>query len=472
MKSKIFKTVLIVSTLLIAFMECRAQQDTTLRGLEPIAPLPAVKMKVAPKMNVLAMTAPMKFKMPMVMKMPMELNMSSPIAFDFQYDQTDSIYKRKMIELNIKMEALRKQMNELRNEEMKQKNTEMAKARADMNEKSFNRAFASPKAFNYDKDKQMLQEKIKSGEVKEVIKSYSKSYSVGKNDLLTIDNSFGRVTINTWTKNEFKVDVEIKADADSQDEAQKLVDGVSINDSKDGSTVAFKTNFAEKNHNSWNYHSNDGKYSIHQVQINYIVYMPSKNSLTITNRYGATIVPDFEGKLTIDNSYGSFTAKKLTNPANDISTRYGSATIENLTGSDIKVAYGSLDLGTCDNLNAEISYSPAKIATLKTSGTINLKYGGGLKIAGLDKNFKNLAVTSNYSNVTLGLSNDQNINFDVTVRYGGFNYGNGAVTVTDKTPDDQRGYSSSKTYKGIVGKGNADKTISIKTNYSNVNFNL
>jgi hypothetical protein len=199
--------------------------------------------------------------------------------------------------------------------------------------------------------------------------------------------------------------------------------------------------------------------------------MPSKNALTITNRYGSTIIPDFEGKLTINSSYGSFVAKSLTNPSSDITSRYGSTAIESLKGSQLKVSYGSLLLGSCDNINADISYSSAKISSIKTSGNINVRYGGGLKIAELDKNFKGLSVNSTYAGVQLGLNSDQNFNFDVSVHYGSFNYGDHGITLIDKSPsDDDRGWSSTKTYKGHVGKGSSDKTISIKTSYGSVKF--
>jgi hypothetical protein len=336
-------------------------------------------------------------------------------------------------------------------------------------DENFDKAFSSFDKVNFSTTDKKLEEKIKSGEIKEVTKNYSKSYNVDKNDLLSIDNKYGKVTINTWNKNEFKVDVQIKADANEQDEAQKILDGVSISDNKDGNTVSFKTDFKEKN-NSWSIWSSNDKMTIHKVEINYTVYMPSKNALTISNRYGGTVIPDFEGKLTINSAYGSFSAKTLSNPANDITSRYGSTAIENLKGSELKVSYGSLNLGSCDNINADFSYSPVKIANIKTSGTINLRYGGGLKIGELDKNLKGLSVSSSYANVQVGL-NDQNLNFDVTVHYGSFNYGDHNVTVTDKTPtDDERGWSSTKTYKGHTGKGNSDKTITIKTTYGSVKF--
>ena len=502
MKTRIFKPALIAFIALAPVYKCVAQQSTTPPPAKAdtaiVAPMaqssvtpmiampsmaPAKPMKM--KKGVMAPTGQMSSITPMVAMAGMAPMGQTYYGMDYLQSDTgrkkslatDSVYRKKMNDLNAKMTELRQQMNALRNEEMKAQaaaRTEsmqrMMKDRADADARSFDRAFAAPrKGYNYDADK-TLQDKIKSGEIKELTKNYTKSYPVGKGDQLAIENSYGKVTVNTWDKNEFKVDVEIKADANEQAEAQKILDDVSINDSKDGSTIAFKTTFAEKNH-SWFTNSDDGKYTIHRVQINYTVYLPSKNALSITNRFGTTTLPDFDGKLTINNSYGTFTAKKLSNPANDITAKFINTNIENLNGSNLKVDYGTLELGTCDNLNAEIKFSPAKIALLKTSGNINLHYGGGLKIAALDKGFKSLSVSSDFASVTLGLPGEPNLNFDVSVRYGGFNYGSHPVSITEKTPDDsQRGWNSTQTYKGHIGKGDADKTISIKTNYSSVKF--
>ena len=472
MKAKIFKPILGALIILTTGMRCFAQQAEA----TPLPPAPpAIVTPVAP-MTVLTPVATYRPAVPMIAATPMvTYNTVAPMG-DYVMLQ-DTNYNKKMKELNAKMAELRQQMNALRNEELKKQSAaraestqRMYKERSDAYAKSFDRAFSTPRmSFDFDSDKK-LQEKIKSGEVKELTKTFTKTYSVGKNDQLSIDNTYGKVTVNTWNKNEFKVDVEIKADANDQADAQKMLDDVSISDNKDGSNIQFKTNFTEKNH-SWTISDNNGKYTIHRVRIDYVVYMPSKNALSISNKYGATTLPDFDGKLTINNSYGALVAKKLSNPQNEISTKYGSAVIETLTGSDLKVSYGSLDLGTTDNLKVDLSYSPAKIANIKTSGNINVRYGGGVKIGAIDKNLKNLTVNNNYSSVTLGVANEQNLDFDISVRYGSFNYGDNKVTVTDKTPtDNEHGWNPTTTYKGHLGKGSSEKVITIKSTYGSVKF--
>lgn len=422
----------------------------------------------------------------------------------------DKEFNQQMQKLQTQMRDLQKQMSKLQTEKLREKASDMQKMAKELTAqvKVYTNDFdvsglskglgaaVDPKLFNNPRlnlegltattnlqnfnhifdasEDKRLQERIQSGEVKERVKNYSKSYSVDGNDKLVINNTYGKVTVNTWAKNEVKVDVQIKAYANEEDEAQKMLDNISITDSKDNSVISFKTNIERTNSNNgnnfWGTLFSNGKTVTRKSEINYTVYMPAKSQLQISNRYGATILPDLQGKVVIDNAYGSLTGKNLSNPANEIKVRYGSANIENLGSSNLSVAYGSLNLGEADRLNADVSYSSAKIGKLTTSANINVRYSGGLQIADVDKNLKSLSVNSSYSSVKLGLPENENADIDVTVHYGSFNYGSRTVNLVNQSQDDEHRYSSTKVFKGKLGKGDANKVITIKSNYGNVKF--
>lgn len=334
--------------------------------------------------------------------------------------------------------------------------------------KNFDKNFSFSYGADGDSDnKQQTDDVVKT-------KSYSKSYSVDGNDVINIDNKFGKITVNTWTKNEVKVDVQIKVGTSNADKAQKMLDNVNIRDSKDGGGVYFKTVIGsdDDGNGSWSSIFNGKSNSVQNMEINYIVYMPVKNALTISNKYGSTTLPDLDGKLIISNSFGGgLVAKNLSNPANQIKVKYANASIGSFNGGSLDVAFGSLSLNSCDKLNANLSYSSAKIGRIKTSGNINVKFGGGITIEEVDKNVKDLSVKSSYSSIKLGLGDSQTADFDVTVRYGSFNYGNHDVSLTSKSPaDGERGFNPTKNYKGHFGKGGTDKTITINSSFGSVNF--
>ncbi|MFD1258020.1 hypothetical protein ACFQ3S_14525 [Mucilaginibacter terrae] len=419
-------------------------------------------------------------------------------------EETD--FNKQMQKLQTQMQDLQKQMQKLQTEKFKENSAELqrlskelsGRALAHINEvnisglskglgnmvspnaylsspnfkglENLNSTKSSNFSFNYSDDKN-LQEKVKSGEVKEKTKAYSKSYSVSGNDKLQINNTYGKVTVNTWTKNEVKVDVQIKAYANEDDDAQKLLDNISITDSKDNSVVSFKTNYevTDRSNNTFGTWLSSGKNHTRKIEVNYTVYMPAKSQLDITNRFGAVTLPDLSGKVTVNLSYGNLVGQQLTNTDNNIKVRFGEARIESFISGDINVSYGKLLLGTADKLNATVSFSSMNIDKLKSSGDINVRYGDGVRVGEFDKNFKTLSVDAKFTKIALNLKD--NYDFDVTTHFGSFDYDNAAVKVISRTPtDNDRHYTSTRTFKGQVNKGNSDRVITIKSNYGSVKF--
>jgi hypothetical protein len=380
----------------------------------------------------------------------------------------------KMRKLQEQMRALSKEISELARVQsrkatalVKEKTEAFRKTQALRFDSDFNRnqnRTFSNQRLNFDNDAN-LQKQVASGDVKEKGKTFTQSYPVDANDKLEIENRYGKIVVNTWGKNEIKVDVDIKAYALENDDAQKLLDQTSVLARKDASGVNFSTNINQGSNSWWGSSTNNGKITkLRKVIINYTVYMPAKTPLTITNKYGAISLPDLSGKLIINNTYGGLVAKDLTNADNNIVIRYGDANIASLKGSNLDVAYGSLALESADRLTAKISHSTAKIGKLNTSGDISLRYGDGLAINDLGKQLKTLNINSDYAPVRLGATAELDADFDVTVHYTEFMHGNDAK-INSETPDKDRGKTNTKTYKGQLGKGNNDKNIVINARY-------
>ena len=304
----------------------------------------------------------------------------------------------------------------------------------------------------------------------EKIKNITRTFSVDNNDKLSVNNQYGKVSVHTWAKNEIKVEIEIKAYEASENGAENLLESVNIAELREGNLISFKTNFEKTSLNFWSRVKN-GQEERRGVQVNYLIYMPSKNPLDISNRYGKTELDDFSGPVNISSSYGSLKSGKLDNPANQVKVSYGSASIDNFINGNLSVAYGSLTLNQAAKLNATIKYGKATIAQLSQGGDFNIAYTGGFKIDEVDKSVKNLNINSSYSGVSLGLEEGANFDFDVTVNYAGFNYSNSRVNLVEQitSSDKPKSWSPSKNYKGQIGKG-SDNRIIIKSNYGGVKF--
>ena len=309
-----------------------------------------------------------------------------------------------------------------------------------------------------------------SGSIAEKIKTYTKSYSLDANDKIKLSNQYGKIIVNTWDSHEVKVDVQVKAQAEDDDDAQKLLDGVHIQDNKTGDLVSFKTEIEHSNGSwkIWNWGGNNKK---HKLQIDYTVYMPVKTDLNIEDSYGSIQLPDLEGKVKLNSSYGSVSAQNLSNPANEIEGSYGSLKLGNINGAHLDFSYGSADIAECNNLKADLSYGSFKLGKLTGTAEFDISYVGGFKIDEISNSFKKLNVDASYSSVGLGIAGSNSFNFDITTSYGGFRYGDDRVTITSKTPPDgSRHESTTKNYKGHFGKGNTESQINIHTSYGSVNI--
>jgi len=448
MKLKIFKPAIAICLTLLVAGNISFAQDIMARPAAPAdsvaAPVISTDVTVAPIVDVVA-----------------------PVTTTVNVNTTDDVQPVTSISpTNLKLKAdLHKLKTDIKNVSVNanvQLKVAMKSLSADLKEVApqINMAFKENDDVNY-------SDNIQDGNA--LTKSYTKTYPVDGNDQIVLDNRYGSIVVNTWARNEVKVDVQIRVNADNNDAAQKMLDNVNISDSKDGNNVAFKTNINEMK-NTWMslFKGNGGN---HQLQIDYIVYMPSRNALVISNRYGGIILPNLEGKVTINSAYGNLAAKTLSNES-VIQVKYGNADIEAVGNIAIELSYGNLRLGSANNLSANLSYSSIKVGKLHETGSINVRYGDGVQIGDLDRNLRSLSINASYSGVDLGLSGDENADFAVTVHYGDFNYGDHNVTITGKNPgDNDKGVHMTRSFKGYIGKsGNSGRTIAINTSYGNVKF--
>jgi len=290
-------------------------------------------------------------------------------------------------------------------------------------------------------------------------KSYSKTYPAG-DDKLRIDNEFGDVTVTTWDKNEFKVDVQIKVSTHGGND-QKLLDAITISDKKSGNGVFFQTHMSN-NHTSGS----------QNIQIDYTVYMPAKNALEISDNYGNIDLPEFSGKVTIHSSYGSLDARALNNPANEFDLSYSNASIASLRSAKLSSEYGSVTIGAVSDLTAKLDYSSLKVDNLQGTGNFNTEYGGGITVNNLGRDFKKLSITSEYANINIGTKDANDANFDITIENGSFKHDGNNVNILSTTPPtSSRGWSPTKNYKGRIGKGDPAKMIIINSQYGSVKIN-
>jgi len=229
-------------------------------------------------------------------------------------------------------------------------------------------------------------------------KSYTKSYSVSSSDRISLDNQFGEMKLITWEKNEVKVDASITAMSDEEADVQKLLDQISIEDSKSAGSVSFKTKFANDKEDK-KYDKN--RHVNQSMKINYTVYLPAGNPLTAKNHFGALIVPDYRGEATLESQFGSLTTGKITN------------------AKSIKVGFGKATLGQVNNGKIDIQYSTATINKLVGDIDLKTQFSGAVKV-NVDNDVKSLDIDNSYSTLYLDLSKNLSASYNISTSYGSF----------------------------------------------------
>ena len=273
-------------------------------------------------------------------------------------------------------------------------------------------------------------------------KMISKSYPLSSDENVTLNNKFGSIKINTWGKNEFKIEITITAEARSEDRAQDILDGITISEGKGNGGVYVKTNIRNNNNNSWDKGEKTG------FQINYDVYMPAKNELILSNEFGPVTMGDHSGLASLVVKFGSLNAGKLSN------------------AKKVQVEFGSLQLDGMNNGNLVVKFSQAEVRRVSGDITATFEHSGGTKLV-IDNDIKKLTIKNSFTPLLLDLASNLNASFDIHTSFAKVkNKSNFNIAKDGDDDEDRRGPKFDFDWKGKAGNG--DATIKVKADFGDV----
>ena len=286
-------------------------------------------------------------------------------------------------------------------------------------------------------------------------KSFEKVYKVKSTDELSIQNKFGQVKVNTWDKNEIQVKVDIIARASTEAKAQEIIDKIDIVDSRGDNTISVITKM-----NPMRVSGNSNK----SFEINYTVYMPERNALTLKNSFGDVNLASLKGKTNIAVSYGALKTERLNSNENNVKVTYGSGNCGYINGGQIILAYGDLYVGGANGLKGSASYGNFKVGQLSEEMEMSFKHGT-FKVDNVSKSFKKIALNSNYGTVSMNFDDNSAFNFDVNVQFGDFKVDKSLVNITSL----EKSYTSAE-YKGKFGDSSPKGVVSVSSKFGDVRF--
>jgi len=276
-------------------------------------------------------------------------------------------------------------------------------------------------------------------------KTYSKSYPLGGGDRVNLNNSFGELKINTWDKSEIKVDITMTGKGSTEEIAQEILDRIKIEDSKNGSTVYFKTKI-ENDDREWKKEDKEKRRNT-GFSIDYVVYLPSKTTLDAINQFGPMSIGDYIGEVSLESKFGSLTTGKLSKTKR-IEVEFGKGSIGSMNGGDLSIKFSRAEVKNMDgDVDARFEHSGVKLT--------------------VDNSLKDLNIRNNFTELMLDASKNLSANFDVHTNFSELRNKTDFNIKEEKDGDDERrGPKFDRKYSGKVGSGTLP--IKIRSEFGDV----
>jgi len=275
-------------------------------------------------------------------------------------------------------------------------------------------------------------------------KSIDKTFKVSDRVNIEITNKYGNVIIDTWSRNEVSLKIEILAFGKDESAADKLMDRVEFDFKHSDDFLEVESVFDRKKSFFKDLVNAVGDYSAsllskHKLQINYELSIPaSTSSISVDNKFGDVHIGEVEGRVNVTIAHGNLRVSKLVDYSR-LSMNYGIAKIHeineaniSLKGAELEVEYvgklnlnsssstvtvgkaGSIDLeSTNDNIkivevhdiSGSANFTEMSISYLSEICRLDQSYGG-MTIKNIPGDFKSVRLSGKSTDYKLRFSND------------------------------------------------------------------
>ncbi|WP_339713153.1 hypothetical protein [uncultured Kriegella sp.] len=326
-------------------------------------------------------------------------------------------------------------------------------------------------------------------------KIIKKEFNVNADALLKVNNSYGNLHISSWNENKVLIEVHIKTNGNNEEKVQKKLDEITIDFEANTNEVSAKTLF-HNNKSDWSW--NWGKSNNVNMQVNYTIKLPIKNSVDLNNDYGGINLDRIDGHAKISCDYGRLEIGELHGRNNNlnfdytteshigyiksgeiradysgftidkagnlrINADYTSTTVTEMENLQYICDYGNIEIKKANNIQGTGDYISVKLG--KVYGNIEIKADyGNLKIEEMTESAGNLAISSDYTGVKIGYHPKYFFDFEIRTSYAGVS---GTENFEIHTSTEK---SNEKYYKGFYGKANSGNVLTIDSDYGGISL--
>lgn len=299
----------------------------------------------------------------------------------------------------------------------------------------------------------------------EFTKAVKREFSIDPAGLTQFITKYGKLDVKTWDQDKVKVDVTIRVQARSEEEAQKVFNQIRIDFTSSANLVKAETIIESSS--GWNWWGS----SKSDFTIDYEVYLPKTVTLDVAHKYGDVFTSAFAGRVVMDLKYGNLRMDELQNDINldlsygnatlaavrdaegiisysnltlakvrdgKLTTKYSNVTIEEghyiqseskydtyrlgtLSKLNSRANFGSVEISRIEDLSSFSRYTDFKVGEVSNSAELDLEYGGA-RMEKILKGFSEIRLNGRYTDFKIQVEEGANYQLEAAGKYAGILY--------------------------------------------------
>jgi len=201
----------------------------------------------------------------------------------------------------------------------------------------------------------------------------TQAYPVTGETTVQIINKYGNVHILPTDEDSVRFEISIKVEAGKQSKVEKTFADIEIEFTESSYYVIAQTVFGNQKNAFWadvSDFTNSMLKSGSNAQIDYVVYIPSRNELSIENKFGNIYMTDHKGKVVISISNGDFRGGSF--PELELDHGFGTVVIDSIQSGSMTLSYSELKLKHAGDIRINSKSSKPNINSF-TSIRLNSK---------------------------------------------------------------------------------------------------
>ena len=198
----------------------------------------------------------------------------------------------------------------------------------------------------------------------------SKGFPAGAETTIQVVNKYGNIHVLPWDKDSVRFDVSIRVESGKQSKVEKTFENISIEFTESMYYVIAQTVFGNQKSAFWTDVTdlaNSMLSSGSAAQIDYTIYVPADNELSIENKFGNVYMTDHRGKVVIKLSNGDFRGGSFKQM--ELEHSFGNVIVDNLASASLELSYSELKLKKAGELRIT---SKSSKATIESSSNIRI----------------------------------------------------------------------------------------------------